>query len=97
MTSPSLVHSMSTGPPLAQGMGDGGGMGAPIVMVVVMVVFVVLVIGAVALLIRALMRRSGDASGSAADPEEVLSRRLAEGEIDDEEYRRRRSILADRG
>lgn len=80
---------------LAQ-MGGDGGMGPPVVMVVAMVLAVVLVVAALAWLIRSLVRRRGDASAAAADPEGVLARRLAEGEIDTEEYRRRRSVLGKR-
>ena len=84
------------GAPLAQGMGGDGGMGAPIVMIGMMVLLVVLVIAGLTWLIRSLLRgRDGSATGGS--PEQILARRLAEGDIDPEEYERRRELFPRRG
>jgi putative membrane protein len=51
----------------------------------------VVVIAAIALLVRELVVRS-----SARDADAALDARYARGEIDDEEYQHRRSVLRDR-
>lgn len=78
-----------------------------IVMLVVWAAFVVGILALLALAIRWLLRqgqgqgdgaaRSGGPGGSAAsrpdDPLEILRQRYARGEIDDEEFERRRRVL----
>ena len=52
--------------------------------------------GAVAVLVIALIRRSGPTVAAPRDtPEETLRQRLARGEIDVEEYQRRLEVLRD--
>jgi len=74
--------------------GDGGiGWGGWLVMVAMMVVFW----GAVAWVIVTLIRQNGSRSlpqaSSGPDPLRLLEERFARGEIDDEEYKRRRDVL----
>jgi len=74
--------------------GGGWGWGAWLMMTVLLVVFW----GAVAWVIVTLIRH-GDSTprsthdGGASDPLRILDQRYARGEIDDEEYRRRRNTL----
>jgi putative membrane protein len=74
---------------------DGWGWGGWIVMTVLMVVFWAVVITAIVLAIRYAsaggQRTQGGSSTKTA--EDVLAERFARGEIDDEEYRRRMSLL----
>lgn len=76
---------------------DGWGWGGWIVMTVLMVVFWAVVITAIVLAIRYASaggqrsQAAGDASTRKA--EDVLAERFARGEIDDEEYRQRMSLL----
>ncbi len=56
-----------------------------------MIVLWVVVIAAVAFVIRELVLRS-----PSRDADSALDSRYARGEIDDEEYRRRRAVLHDR-
>lgn len=85
--------------PLAQMMGNDGGMGGGTVMMVammvVMLLFVVLAVLGVIWLVRSLLRdRAGrERDDCGPDALRVLERRLAEGEIESNEYRERRSIL----
>lgn len=75
--------------------GDGGvGWGAWIVMVAMMVVFW----GAIAWVIVTLIRQRSPepqqpGEGTPSSPLRILDERFARGEIDDEEYRRRRAVL----
>jgi len=73
------------------------GWGAWLAMMVMMVVFWGLVIAAVVALVRYLGgTRQGDRTGSGsgrASAEEVLAERFARGEIDADEYTRRRELL----
>jgi putative membrane protein len=82
--------------PLAQMTGSDGGMGWGIAMMVAMLLVVVLVVVGVIWLVRSLLReragRDRDDSGP-PDALRVLERRFAEGEIEIDEYRERRSIL----
>jgi len=85
--------------------GFGGGFGfAAIVLFLIWLLFVAGVVTLLVLAIRWFLRqeRGGSASSHAAsstpaaksaDPLEVLRERYAKGEIDDEEYERRRKIL----
>lgn len=82
--------------PFAQMTGSDGGMGWGIVMMVATLLLVVLVLVGVILLVRSLLRvRAGSDrdDNEATDALRVLERRLAEGEIEIDEYRARRSIL----
>jgi putative membrane protein len=63
------------------------GMGAGVVLVNLL--FWLLLVAAAAALIRVVWRRRPDAG----TPEQILARRFARGEIDDEEYRRRMEEL----
>jgi len=75
--------------------GDGGvGWGGWIAMVAMMVVFW----GAIAWVIVTLIRRPssgapGPAERAPSPPLQILDERYARGEIDDEEYQRRRAVL----
>jgi putative membrane protein len=82
------------------GYGDPGAWG--IVGLVVMAIFWILVITLIVLGIRWLIRAGGGPSGGPGagssrrpdDPLEILRQRYARGEIDDEEYERRRKLLS---
>jgi putative membrane protein len=72
--------------------GDGWGWGGWVLMTVGMVVFWALVITAVVLAVRYL----ASPRGTGANPktaEDVLAERYARGEIDDDEYQRRLTLL----
>jgi putative membrane protein len=74
--------------------GDGGiGWGGWFVMVAMMVVFW----GAIAWVIVTLIRQSGSRARphttDATEPMRILDERFARGEIDEDEYQRRRTIL----
>ncbi len=75
--------------------GDGGvGWGGWLAMVAMMVVFW----GAIAWVIVTLIRHLSSGSprplgGAPSGPLQILDERFARGEIDDEEYRRRRAVL----
>jgi putative membrane protein len=66
---------------------DGWGWGGWLISTVMMLVFV----GAVALVVVALVRQPG--GGRPEDPERILADRFARGEIDEDEYKRRRYAL----
>jgi putative membrane protein len=61
---------------------------------IVMVVFVVAVIAAVVIGIALVVRGSSASKPVLDDPKEVLKRRYAAGEIDEDEYLRRMSGLS---
>ena len=65
-----------------------------VAMVTGMVVFWGLLIALAVILVRALSRSADTAPGPRPSPEQLLGERLARGEIDEEEYRRRRAALA---
>jgi putative membrane protein len=78
---------------------DVGGWG-PVVAIVMMVVWIAIVVGIIALIVlgvRWLMRNGGGdryrPDRPTDDPMEILRQRYARGEIDDEEYERRRRML----
>lgn len=62
-----------------------------VAMSLMMIVFWVFVVGAAVTLLRALRRPRDNAAG--ADPQQILDRRLARGEITDEEFRHRGELL----
>jgi putative membrane protein len=65
-------------------------------MTISMVLFWALLIAAGVLLVRTLDRSSGAAADRGrSSPDEVLAERFARGQIDEEEYRRRLSVLTD--
>ncbi|WP_084027841.1 SHOCT domain-containing protein [Mycobacterium avium] len=77
--------------------GDGWGWGGWVVLCVVMVLFWAAVITAIVLAIRYLVA-SDRASGRSARyvpprPQDVLAERFARGEIDEDEYRQRMTLL----
>jgi putative membrane protein len=80
--------------------GDGWGWAGWIAMSVGMVAFWALVITAVILAIRYLTGARGSAASSTGSglsrAEDVLAERFARGEIDENEYRQRRSALRER-
>ena len=97
-----MHHSLfaSIAAPLAQMMGDDGGMGWGVVMMIVMIVgtllFIVLAALGVVWLVRSLRDGpSGRGRGDDGRPTalQALERRFAEGEIELDEYRRRRGAL----
>lgn len=76
------------------GYGGGWGWGGWIVTAVVLVVFFALLITAVVLAVRYLGGGGGHrGSGQARAVEDVLAERFARGEIDDEEFRKRVTLL----
>ena len=70
---------------------DGMGWGGWIVMTVAMVAFWALVVFAVLALFRT--QRSGESTLDRRDPMQILDERYARGEIDDDEYHARSSVL----
>lgn len=98
MTDPLLAGAIAA--PLAQMGGDDGGMswGGPmmILMIVGMVLFVVLLGVGVVWVVRSLLGERAGRTRSRGEPRDALQaleRRLAEGEIDVDEYRERREVL----
>lgn len=77
--------------------GNGWGWGGWVLMGVVMVLFWAGVITAIVLAVRYLVRSGGASGGSSRyeppHPEDVLAGRFARGEIDEDEYRRRITLL----
>ena len=77
--------------------GSGWGWGGWVLMSVVMVLFWVAAITAIVLAIRYLTSSGGHRGGPVRygppRPEDVLAERFARGEIDDDEYRRRITLL----
>lgn len=76
--------------------GNGWGWGGWILMTVLMVVFWALVITAVVLAIRYLTSPRGTGATRAARPgsaEDLLAERYARGEITDDEYQQRLTVL----
>ena len=72
---------------------DGVGWGGWIIMTLAMVAFWALVVFAVLALFRT--QRSGDATPDHRDPRQILDERFARGEIDEDEYHARSSVLRD--
>ena len=70
---------------------DGMGWGGWIIMTVAMVAFWALVVFAVLALFRT--QRSGESTLDRRDPMQILDERYARGEIDDDEYHARSSVL----
>jgi putative membrane protein len=58
-----------------------------------MLVFWILIIGLVVLAIRGFSDRSGMGGGTETTAEDILQDRFARGEIDEEEYERRKATL----
>lgn len=71
---------------------DGMGWGGWILMTLAMVAFWALVVVAVVALFRG-TQRSGEPTVDRRDPMQVLDERFARGEIDEDEYHARRSVL----
>ena len=65
-------------------------------MAVAMVVFWALVVFGAIVLIRYSLRSDQPPAASWPTPEQVLADRFARGELDETEYRQRRSVLSDR-
>ena len=70
---------------------DGMGWGGWIVMTVAIVAFWALVVYAVLALFRT--QRSGESTSDRRDPMQILDERFARGEIDEDEYHARSSVL----
>jgi putative membrane protein len=70
---------------------DGMGWGGWIVMTLAMVAFWALVVFAVLALFRT--QRSGESTLDRRDPVQILDERFARGEIDEDEYHARSSVL----
>ena len=70
---------------------DGMGWGGWIIMTVAMVAFWALVVFAVLALFRT--QRSGGSIPDRRDPMQILDERFARGEIDEDEYHARSSVL----
>ena len=71
---------------------DGVGWGGWIVMTLAMVAFWALVVFAVLALFRG-TQRSGESTPDRGDPMQILDERFARGEIDEDEYHARSSVL----
>ena len=83
------------------GMGDGLGVAA-LIWVLLWVLFVALVLALMVLAVRWFVRaergqggaaRGPDGAARGPDPLDILRERYARGEIDDEEFERRRKVL----
>jgi putative membrane protein len=74
---------------------DGGHVGHPIFWILVAVIFFALIIAAVVALVRHYWAQPGEAATptTVSSAEELLAQRFARGEIDEDEYRRRRDTL----
>ena len=70
---------------------DGMGWGGWIIMTVAMVAFWALVVFAVLALFRT--ERPGESTPDRRDPMQILDERFARGEIDEDEYHARSSVL----
>lgn len=70
---------------------DGVGWGGSILMTLAMVAFWALVVFAVLALFRT--QRSGESTPDRRDPMQILDERFARGEIDEDEYHARASVL----
>ncbi len=78
------------------GWGNGGwGWGAWLPMMLVMLAFLGVVVWAVVMFTRSWQSRPPyhDHAEHAADPRRILDERFARGEIDEEEYRKRKDVL----
>ena len=78
---------------------DGWGWGGWVVMVLAMVVFWAVVITAVVLAIRYAVRGNNQRAQQSSAPtgaEEILAERYARGEIDEDEFRRRRATIREK-
>ena len=71
---------------------DGMGSGGWIVMTIAMVAFWALVVVAVVAMFRG-TQRSAESTPSRHDPMQILDERFARGEIDEDEYHLRSSVL----
>jgi Predicted membrane protein len=65
-------------------------------MVFVMLAFWAIVVTAVVIAVRSGRSGPGDVQAAASDPERILAERFARGEIDADEYTRRRDLLRSR-
>lgn len=75
-------------------MGWGGGFGGWFMGPIMMLIFLALLVGAVVLIVRLLGGEIGGKSQRGADRSlEILRERFAKGEIDDEEFDRRKKSL----
>ena len=73
---------------------DGMGGGGWILMTLAMVAFWALVIFAIVAIFRGTQRPT-ESTPDRRDPRQILDERFARGEIDEEEYHARRSVLGD--
>lgn len=101
---PDRLFTGAIAAPLAQMSGGDGGMGwgaaMMIVMILAMLLFVVLAVVGLIWLVRSLRREPGGPDRDDGGPPgalPALERRFAEGEIDIDEYRERRSVLERHG
>lgn len=75
---------------------DGAGWGGWVFMMVAMVAFWGLVALALIVIFRG-TQRSDTSKSAHRDPQQILDERFARGEINDDEYQARRSVLRDTG
>jgi putative membrane protein len=76
---------------------DGSGLGAWFAMAFVMLMFWAIVVSAVVIAVRSGRSHSaGDGQPAVSGPERILAERFARGEIDADEYTRRRDLLRSR-
>jgi putative membrane protein len=73
--------------------GGGWGPGAWVAMTLMMLLFWGAVVAAIVFAVRAGHREPGSAAPRESDAERILAERFARGEIDADEYTRRRDLL----
>jgi len=76
--------------------GHGWGVGMWIVMAVAMVIFWAIVVFGTVALVRYLGHTHDAPLPEKTDPEEILRTRLARGDIDEEEFRKRMAVLREK-
>ena len=76
--------------------GHGWGVGMWIVMAVAMVIFWAIVVVGIVALVRYVGHAHDAPVPEKTDPEEILRTRLARGDIDEEEFRKRMAVLREK-
>jgi len=76
--------------------GQGWGPGAWAVMAIAMVIFWAIVVFGIVALVRYFGHTHGSPVAERMDPEAILRTRLAQGEIDEEEFRKRLAVLREK-
>ena len=76
---------------------NGWGAGMWIVMAIAMVIFWAIVVFGVVALVRHFGHSDDEPPWKKADPEAILRERLARGEIDEEDFRKKLTLLREHG